>query len=165
MNRGYNIGCRLIEDYLARTYSPQSPSATTCKDFKETAETISKVGFKMFLNVCPVVSGWSSDGLSFSLILSSDSNSSGSSGANPFAEFVELPTASLQHNQDNNDNEQNEKLWYSNVLCGVIRGALEMVQMQVRCEFVSDQLHGDDETVIRVTLDKYLDERVPVDDD
>ena len=35
---------------------------------------------------------------------------------NPLAEFVELPEDALQGG-----------LWYSNVLCGVIRGALEMV--------------------------------------
>ena len=33
---------------------------------------------------------------------------------NPLVEFVELP-------------EQYNKLWYSNILCGVMRGALEMV--------------------------------------
>ncbi len=48
----------------------------------------------------------------------------GSSGAyftlaldeNPLAEFVELPEEVLEGG-----------LWFSNVLCGVIRGALEMV--------------------------------------
>jgi hypothetical protein len=35
---------------------------------------------------------------------------------NPLTEFVELP-------------EQYNKLWYSNILCGVIRGALEMVKI------------------------------------
>jgi hypothetical protein len=35
---------------------------------------------------------------------------------NPLAEFVELPEEVLEG-----------ELWFSNVLCGVIRGALEMV--------------------------------------
>ena len=35
---------------------------------------------------------------------------------NPLTEFVELP-------EDGNMDE----LWYSNILCGVLRGALEMV--------------------------------------
>lgn len=35
---------------------------------------------------------------------------------NPLAEFVELPEEALEG-----------ELWFSNVLCGVIRGALEMV--------------------------------------
>lgn len=36
---------------------------------------------------------------------------------NPLAEFVELPEEVLEGG-----------LWFSNVLCGVIRGALEMVR-------------------------------------
>lgn len=36
---------------------------------------------------------------------------------NPLAEFVELPEEALEGG-----------LWFSNVLCGVIRGALEMVR-------------------------------------
>jgi len=41
-------------------------------------------------------------------------------GENPLAEFVELP-------------DEYSKLEYSNLLCGVLRGALEMVQMRVEC--------------------------------
>jgi hypothetical protein len=36
---------------------------------------------------------------------------------NPLAEFVELPEDALEGG-----------LWFSNVLCGVLRGALEMVR-------------------------------------
>ena len=36
---------------------------------------------------------------------------------NPLTEFVELPNDALEGG-----------LWYSNVLCGVLRGALEMVE-------------------------------------
>jgi hypothetical protein len=35
---GYNIGCRLIEDYLAK-----SNTMRRCSNFRETAEAISKV--------------------------------------------------------------------------------------------------------------------------
>jgi len=37
---------------------------------------------------------------------------------NPLADFVELP----------DDGRAQEELWYSNILCGVLRGALEMVR-------------------------------------
>lgn len=37
LNRGYNIGTRLIEDFLSRTSLPR------CADFREVAEVISKV--------------------------------------------------------------------------------------------------------------------------
>lgn len=67
-----------------------------------------QVGFKVFLNITPTVTNWSSDNKQFSLIFDE----------NPLAEFVELPY----------DGRAQEELWYSNMLCGVIRGALEMVQ-------------------------------------
>eukprot|EP00088_Acartia_fossae_P066472 TRINITY_DN82443_c0_g1_i1.p1 TRINITY_DN82443_c0_g1~~TRINITY_DN82443_c0_g1_i1.p1 ORF type:complete len:151 (+),score=4.08 TRINITY_DN82443_c0_g1_i1:47-454(+) len=134
---GYNIGIRLIEDFLARS------GVGRCSDFRETAEVISKVGFKMFLGVSPTVAKWSPDSKEFSLLIDE----------NPLAEFVELP-----------DNVRGD-LFYSNILCGVIRGALEMVQMQVETSFVTCSLKGDERTEIRVRLMKFLDEEVPVEDD
>lgn len=98
---GYNIGMRLIEDFLARS------NLGRCKDFRETADVISKVGFKMFLNITPMVTNWSNDNKQFSLIFDE----------NPLADFVELP----------DDGKAQDELWFSNILCGVIRGALEMV--------------------------------------
>lgn len=40
---GYNIGLRLIEDFLAKT------SAQRCANFRDTAESISKVRGRSFL--------------------------------------------------------------------------------------------------------------------
>jgi hypothetical protein len=70
----------------------------------------------MFLNISPTVANWSPDSKEFSLIFDE----------NPLAEFVELTPA-----QDG--------LYYSNILCGVIRGALEMVLMQVSLVILTER--------------------------
>lgn len=101
---GYNIGVRLIEDFLAKT------SLAKCGNFRETADMISKVGFKIFLNITPTVTNWTADSKSFSLLFDE----------NPLADFVELP----------DDGRAQDELWFSNILCGVLRGALEMVSMK-----------------------------------
>jgi trafficking protein particle complex subunit 3 len=71
------------------------------------------------------VTSWAADEKSFSLVFDE----------NPLTDFVELP-----------EDGPYEKLWYSNVLCGVIRGALEMVQpfnlrwaLIVRCNWMCMQ--------------------------
>jgi trafficking protein particle complex subunit 3 len=134
---GYNIGTRLIEDFLARSGTGR------CADFRDVGEVVAKVreeiaalsvirsniaqvGFKSFLNITPNVTHsappsaplpgtrpagtpappLSGAGSSFMLTLDE----------NPLAEFVELPEDALEGG-----------LWFSNVLCGVLRGSLEMV--------------------------------------
>lgn len=70
-----------------------------------------KIGFKIFLNITPTVTNWTADNKQFSLVFDE----------NPLTDFVELP----------DDGKAQDELWYSNILCGVIRGALEMVSDQV----------------------------------
>lgn len=110
ITRGWNIGQRLIDEYLARS------KTAACNDFREVAERIARQGFRMFLNANASVTGWSQDGKSCRIVLEE----------NPLNDFVELP-------------EQLKGLHYSNILCGVIRGALEMVG-------------GDGPLVVRVNL-------------
>ena len=59
----------------------------------------------MFLGITANVTNWDPKKNEYSLVLEE----------NPFAEFVELP-------------ESANNLCYSNMICGVLRGALEMVK-------------------------------------
>ena len=128
---GYNIGLRLIEDYLAKT------NATRCHDFKEVAERLQSA-FKMYLGTTPSLSNWSPANDEFSLIIDS----------NPLTEYVELPDSILN-------------LRYSNIYAGAIRGALEMVQIEVVTWFVQDCLKGDSTTELRVKFVRKLEDALP----
>ena len=108
---------------------------------------ITKVGFKMFLNIVPAVENFSSDGKSFSIVLTE----------NPLAEFVELPVTL--------DPKIQKELWYSQLYCGVLRGALQMVQLDTDVYFVRDALRGDEKTEIRVKLNRILKDEVPAGED
>lgn len=134
---GYNIGIRLIEDFLARTALPR------CENMLRTSEVVSKCAFKIFLNITPNVTNWSQSQDAFSLILDE----------NPLSDFVELPMDAMK------------KLWYSNILCGVLKGALEMVQLDCDVWFVSDILRGDSQTELRIKLNKILKDEIPIGED
>ena len=72
----------------------------------------------MFLNISPTVTNWTSDNNQFSLIFEE----------NPLADFVELP----------DDGRAQDELWFSNILCGVLRGALEMVRVVTpTCQWIA----------------------------
>ena len=70
----------------------------------------------------------------------------------PFVEYVELP-ASLS------------ELRYSNILCGVIKGALEQIGIKVDVNFVRDMLRGDDAYEMRVVLVEAVPDEFPFKDD
>lgn len=129
---GYNIGVRLVDDFLSKS------KIEHCSSFLDTADVIAKVAFKMFLGVTANVMNWSNDKKTFSLVFEE----------NPLAEFTELPEKCAT------------ELWYSNILCGVIRGALEMVNMKVECSFVRCRLRGDDQNEIKINLHEILVEQV-----
>jgi trafficking protein particle complex subunit 3 len=130
------MGQRLIDEFLART------KTTRCSEYREIAERIAKVGFRMFLNVGAAVAAWSADGTECSIVLED----------NPLAEFVELP-------------ESLASLKYSNVLAGAIQGALEAVNVDAKCELVKDSASGDDTTELRLKFIAAKPEQYPFKDD
>ena len=71
---------------------------------------------------------------------------------NPLGEFVELP-------------DQCSDLVYSNLICGAIRGALEMVHIEVNTWFVQDTLKGSNVTELKVKFVKRIEDAVPPGDE
>jgi hypothetical protein len=133
--RGYNIGLRLIDEFLARS------GIGRCADLKDTAEVIAKACEikTLFAEIRQTTSsscvGWIQNvpgsyrtsrwvsaqvvraGALMHLIGRFDADKKEFSlvlEENPLTDFAELP-------------EQYRGLNYCNVLCGVIRGALAMV--------------------------------------
>lgn len=121
---GYRIGARLVEEYSVKSGAPP------CHTFAQAAESVALIGLKMFLNINAEVSPVKDSADTFSITFTE----------NPLALFVELPPGPVR-----------EKLWYSNVLCGVIGGALGLVGFQTEVQYVRDRLRGDvkDEITVR----------------
>jgi hypothetical protein len=131
---GHSIGLRLIDEFLAKSGIPR------CGSFRETAEVVARVGFRMFLNVTPDVRAWNESGTSCVLALED----------NPLEDFVELPKSAAG-------------LRYCSLLCGVLRGALESVNLAVECQIVSDALVGDPRTEISLTLKHVIEDATNAD--
>jgi hypothetical protein len=123
---GYNMGIRLIDEFLAKNGTAQS-----CQSFDDAVETLARIAFKMFLGIDAEAVVDSSSKDSFFIIFQD----------NPLNDFVELP-----------DNLVRSEFRYSNLYCGIIRGAFEQLHMNVQCEFAKDILRGDDTNSIRVKL-------------
>lgn len=136
--RGYNIGIRIVDEFCAKNRGAR------CRTFKEAMESVAKVrgltstlpgngshvrcvtstptpltpnpplaatqdAFRMFLGVSAVVEGWNAEFSACTLRLPD----------NPLADFVELPPSMAD-------------LRYSNLIAGVLRGAMEMASTRAR---------------------------------
>ncbi|KAL3791783.1 hypothetical protein ACHAWO_005703 [Cyclotella atomus] len=137
---GHSIGVRCVDEFLSKADVAGMGMTTQCQSLRDTAEVVAKMGFKMFLGVQAEVGGFSQDQKSFSIYLQD----------NPLSTFVELP------GDEQGGSDDLRRLKYSNVYCGVIRGALEQVNLKVECNIVRDTLKGDDLNEIRVELKEVL---------
>lgn len=108
-------------------------------DMKDVADKI-QTAFKLYFGSSVSISKWSRGNDEFSLIIDS----------NPLTEFVELP-----------DSLRSTGLKYCNIYGGMVRGALEMVQIEVQTWFVQDYLKGDPTTELRVKFIKKLVDALP----
>ena len=131
---------RCVDEFLSKA-DVAGMNHTQCQNLRDTAEVVAKAGFKMFLGVSAEVGLFSQDQRSFSIYLQD----------NPLSTFVELPPGDEQSGRDDL-----RKLKYSNLYCGVIRGALEQVNLKVECNIVRDTLKGDDLDEIRVELKEVI---------
>ena len=134
---GYNIGIRLIDDFLAKSCIDPP------KTFEEAINIITNNALSFYLNA----------GAKWELI-KNDNNMMDSNQQNEYRiyfnenvlnEYVELP-------------DKFKGLWYSNMICGVIRGALEAINIKVECKYTKDTLKGNETNEIRVKLIEIIEE-------
>ncbi|VDD92162.1 unnamed protein product [Enterobius vermicularis] len=137
---GYNIGLRLADDLLSK-----NPQIGRCTDIHQVADVLAKTALRtylgmfivvLYLGVTAQITNWTPASDEFILVMDS----------NPLTEFVEVP-----------ENLASE-LKYSQVICGTIRGALEMMHMEVQTSIVSDLNQN---TEIRVKFIRILHDTIP----
>lgn len=138
---GHSMGSRLIDEFLARTSLRCGPTV----DFRDALEIIAKVAFRQYLNVNATLVRMDEQ----EAVISLDSDGLG-------GELVELPDEAVKGG-----------LRYANVLCGMIRGALEMVNVLVECAIVTDPLLSSNSTTTDISIKfvKYLEEELPPSND
>lgn len=138
LKMGRSMGNRIVDEFLVRS------KLNSCSSFEETIHIISKVAFRMFLGMylcwstTKIIIGFTADvqpgGMDKTFLIRIPNS------GNPFIEFVEIP-------------EAYSDLLYCNLVCGVIEGALEMLQMGVTATLIEDGLFsGEGVTVIQVSL-------------
>ena len=127
---GFNIGLRLIDEFLAKA-NMNAP----CNNFRDTAAVIARVALKMFLGCVADIVRVRDDGRECAMILRQ----------NPLIDMVELPA-------------ELSGLNYHSIICGCIRGALEAVNLHCEVVVSRDELRGANETELRLTLKQIIAE-------
>ncbi|KAK2959352.1 putative Trafficking protein particle complex subunit 3 [Blattamonas nauphoetae] len=127
---GSFIGKRVCDDVLSHA------QVSKCENVKEALQITTKVGFRMMLNIQPTLTT-TPDPKIFVL----------SFPENPLSSNVEIPT------------ELND-IAYSNIICGVIEGALELLRYEVKADFVKEVVKGDHTNEIRVEHIRDIPEQI-----
>jgi trafficking protein particle complex subunit 3 len=132
---GHSIGVRCIEEVLAKvsSISQQQSSSAMYKTFPDTSDLI-QTAFRMFMGVPTETKAISDTSYSISFT------------DNPLSIFVELPpsltTAAATPTTATLDSTTKPALEYSQLLVGMIRGMLEMLQYDVSCRFINTTMSG-----------------------
>ncbi|KCV69373.1 hypothetical protein H696_03806 [Fonticula alba] len=177
---GYNIGLRLADDFASRTHSlfANTPTRRTgdgansvsllrrCADFRETAEIISKVAFKMYLGESPAITD-------FALSSPADGNRPAFSlefVEPPFSSHVMLPPVLNGRSTSAGETgaggkSREDALSYLSMIAGVIRGALFALGLEVITSTPRCTLWGDSISEIRVVLVRKIPASAPPSDD
>jgi trafficking protein particle complex subunit 3 len=134
---GHSIGVRCIEEVLAKLSSisqnQQLSPATMYKTFPDTSDLI-QTAFRMFMGVPTEIKAISDTSYTISFT------------DNPLAIFVELPpsltTTTAPLDATSTTATTKPALEYSQLLVGMIRGMLEMLQYDVSCRFMNTTMMG-----------------------
>ncbi|KAL7564051.1 hypothetical protein ACA910_006956 [Epithemia clementina (nom. ined.)] len=133
---GHSIGIRCIEEFLAKSAAEHQGvsvgAALKSQMFTDTSELL-KASLKMFLGVTAESTIKSDTSYTITLV------------DNPLTIFVELP-------------EDRSELEYSQLLCGMVRGMLEMLQYDVTCKMTQSQLKGSEVNEMLIDLKQVLQE-------
>ena len=136
---GYNIGIRLIDDFLAKSCLPPP------KTFDEAISIITNTALSFYLNIRATKE-----------LIKTDNNMIDTNQQyeykinfteNPLNDYVELP-------------DKFKGLWYSNMICGVIRGAFEAINIKVECKYTKDTLKNSEINEIRIKLIEIIEEKL-----
>lgn len=140
---GYHMGTRLVDDFYARclTQSPLTVSLEQpCKNLKEAMTVISKVACKMYFGISAKLSDWKEDETQVTLSLEKAQNALIQDIGIVFPALCDI----LENSNEKDD------FYYCQMYCGLLRGALEMVQIPVTCQLLKSDQPGTME--IRISL-------------
>ena len=121
---GAAMGARLVDEVVCKA------GVRRCLGFRDAMATVANVGFRMYLGAQPRLGQWNDDATKCALTFPTETC---------LEEFVGL-------------GPEHEGLKFCNVLVGVVRGALEAVNIRVNAAIVKDRLRGDPVTEISVEL-------------